>query len=105
MLKLFFKGDAVPENILTFHKQSEESILPKKVVFLRTALVIVINGVCHVRPLFGFFKVNSIYIDELEGCIIKSTKDELIIHVKPLLSLRELAISILLIILVLIHVR
>lgn len=105
MLKLFSKGDAVPESILTFHRRSEQSILPKEVVFLRAVLVIVINDVCHVKPLFGLFRVNSIYIDELEGCIIKSTNDELVIHDKPLLNLTNFAILILLIALVIMYVR
>lgn len=95
MLKIFFKGEAVHSGILTFHRRNENCILPGKVEFLRTVLVTEKHGEYHVRPLIGVSKVNSIYIDELGGCIVKGGGNGIVIHNKPIFNPFTLSIIIL----------
>jgi hypothetical protein len=79
MFKIFFKGEAVPSEILTFHRRNENCILPGKVRVSKDCACNRKHGEYHVRPLIGVSKVNSIYIDELGGCIVKGGGNGIVI--------------------------
>ena len=73
MFKIFFKGTSVPKEILSFHRRSHESVLPKRVEFTRAVLITEKYGEIHVRPIYGILKandladekVNSVYFTQL----------------------------------------
>ena len=104
MFKIFFKGQAVPSEILSFHRRNEHCILPSKVEFLRAVLITKKYGVFHVRPLIGVSKVSSIYIDKLGGCIVKGGEDGLVIHNIPIFNFLSLPLILLILIMALKYV-
>lgn len=103
MFKLFLKGDLVPREMLSFQRISSESVLPTRIEFLRSVLVTKSGGVFHVRPIVGIKQVNSIYINEMGGCIVKGGENGIVIHNVPLINLYS-AIVVLSFFLALFHV-
>ncbi|HCN5245487.1 hypothetical protein IXW83_13635 [Escherichia coli] len=104
MFKIFLKGTSVPKEILSFHRRSHESVLPKRVEFTRAVLITEKYGEIHVRPIYGILKANSIYIDEIGGCIVKGGINGTIIHNLPIFNLPSITIMLLIVALVLNYV-
>lgn len=95
MIKIYFNGDPVPPSVLSFHKRVDESVLPSRVEFTRTVLVTNCKGIYHIRPIFGFYKVNCIYVDEASGCIIKGGGSGIFVHVIPIINILSVCVILL----------
>lgn len=97
MIKIYFNGDHVPPSVLSFHKRVDESVLPSRVEFTRTVLVTNFKGRYHIRPIFGFYQVNCIYVDEASGCIIKGGGNGIFVHVIPIINILSICVFLLII--------
>lgn len=90
MFLFYGSGDAVPEELMVIEPLTSNSIMPEIVEFTRPVLVYTYRDVNHVLPIYGVWRVSSIYIDQMGACKVAGGGKGLRVHTIPAVGVHSI---------------
>lgn len=92
MFRIYGSGDSVPEEVMAIDPLSDESVMPRVVEFTHPVVVYSFRGRYHILPIYGLWRVSSIYIDEIGACKIVGGGKGLSVHTLPAVGIHSILI-------------
>lgn len=90
MFRIYGSGDTVPEEVMAIDPLSDESLTPGVVEFTRPVVVYSFRGRYHILPIYGLWRVSSVYIDEIGACKIVGGGKGLSVHTVPAVGIHSI---------------